>query len=172
MAIFARARDCTCPGTPHDEGDGVYLRPSLDMDGGLAAEHELYQASIRHPLPPNPTPEQAEEVARAMTLEVRPAWFRLFLTHGAEGWNLVNEQGPVPFSIDALRSDYAFARPVAEKADELYRDAILAPFLGPPPTHSRNGQTDGGTPRRPVKTPRRLRSSSPVTSVGSESWTA
>lgn len=172
MSVFARGRDCTCPGTPHDEGDGVYLRPSLTLAGGLAAEHALYDASRLYPLADNAPADEQERVVAQRTAYIRPTWFELFLRHGAEGWNLVSEDGPIPLDLDALLADYAFARPIAEAANDLYGEAVLAPLVGLQPKPSRNGRTGDGTHPSPARTPRRSKASSPDTSAGTASWTA
>jgi hypothetical protein len=35
--IPVRFRDCSCPGTPHPDGDVAELRPYLDFAGGAEA---------------------------------------------------------------------------------------------------------------------------------------
>lgn len=140
MLVPARVRDCACPGTPHaDDGDVVYLSPTISLDGGIAAEQDLVKA------------------AGDSDLLIR-SWVKTFLRYEAKGWNLVDEAGePVPFDLDALLADYALARPAADKAVDLYGDTVLNPLLERQQRgRSRTGPTTGttsATPRRTRKSP-------------------
>ena len=136
--IPVRVRDCACPDTPHAEGDEVYLLPTLPMEGGLAAEQDLFAA------------------AGDSNLLTR-LWLRTFVTHGAVGWNLTDADGkPVPFEVEAITADWALARPVANRASELYADTVMAPFLKEQAARSPTGPT-AATTSRPT---RRTRTSS------------
>lgn len=173
MSEFVRCRDCKCPGTPHEEeGDGVYLRPTLDLAGGLAAESALLTAARIIPLGSKPSAEEQERVTRERTDYLRPRWFDIFLRHGAVDWNLMAEDGPIPFDVDELIGDYTLARPAAEKANDLYAEAVLAPFQTPPPKHSRNGRTAGGIRPPSEPTPLPSRRSSRAASEGGQSSVA
>jgi hypothetical protein len=129
--IEVRVRDCACPGTPHpDEGDLVYLLPMLGLDGGILAEQQMLTA----------LPEGANAgLARR--------WLHTFVEYGAVGWNLIDEDGPVPFDVATLLADWRLARPVADRASDLYADAVMAPFQQASPKSSRTGQTRRGTSR-------------------------
>lgn len=129
----ARVRDCACPGTPHEEGDVVYLSPTISLDGGIAAEQDVANSK-----------GDSDLLIRL--------WVRTFLTHEAKGWNLVDENGPVPFDLDTLFADYALARPAADRAVELYGDTVLAPLLARLTKQSPTGQTTGTTSRTPKRT--------------------
>lgn len=132
--VFVRVRDCACPGTPHaDEGDGVFIAETLPAEGGIAAEQQMSDSA------------DVEDLTRR--------WLVTFVRYGATGWNLVDEEGDVPFSVDDLLADWALARPVAIRAGELYQAAVIAPFQPPPPTRSRAGRTRATTSRRPAPTP-------------------
>lgn len=132
--VPARVRDCACPGTPHDDGDVVYLSPTLTLDAGIAAEQDL-------------------AASEGDTDKLIRLWVKTFLTHEAKGWNLVDEEGaPVPFDIDALLSDYALARPAADKAVDMYGDTVLTPLLARLGRHSPTGQTQVTTSRTRSRT--------------------
>jgi hypothetical protein len=134
MEPFAtRVRDCACPGTPHEEGDVVYLNPTLSLDGGIAAEQDIVKA------------------AGDSDLLVR-SWVKTFLTHEAIGWNLVDEDGPRPFSVDDLLADYALARPAADAAVDRYGDTVLGPLLARLAGRSPTGRTTGTTSRTRPRT--------------------
>jgi hypothetical protein len=167
MSDGVRVRDCSCPGNPHEDGDEIYLRPTLDLEGGLAAEAALLDAARLFPMPAGIGDVDDKLIARNPAIGkiitdrtnfLRPKWFDLFLRHGAVGWNLLDEEGnAIPFDIEALLADYSMARMAAEEANDRYSGAVLAPFQSPPPKHSRNGRTAGGTPRtsRPTRSPSR-----------------
>ncbi len=151
--IRVKARDCACPGTPHgEEGDVVLLLPRPSLACGLAAQADIVAAA-----------------GDGTVLAQR--WLVTYLRHGAVGWNLVDEAGKdVPFDVDALLADYAFALPVANRADELYSDAILDPLRSRLDGLSRNGRTAASTsPRRQSTRTRRARSSRATSAASSRS---
>lgn len=129
--IPVRVRDCACPDTPHaDEGDLVYLLPRLPLDGGITAEQQLREFN-----------GDASAMLRA--------WTDTFVRFGAKGWNLLDADGdPVPFDVDVIIADWAVARPVADKASDLYSESVMAPFRKPPQTRSPTGRTGPTTSRR------------------------
>lgn len=120
--VPVRVRDCACPHTPHPDGDVVLLRPTLSLRGGIKAQQD-----IRSSIGADGLVVQDELVAR---------WMETFVREGATGWNLLDEAGrPVPFDIAALLADFELAGPVADKADDLYGQAVLRPLgLGSPTT--------------------------------------
>ena len=133
--VPVRVRDCACPDTPHADGDLIYLLPTLPMEGGIAAEQDLFAAD-----------GEASDLSRR--------WLRTFVTHGAVGWNLTDaEGGPVPFDVAAITGDWALARPVANRASELYADTVMAPFLPAPDARSPSGRTAPTTSHRQRRTP-------------------
>lgn len=148
--VPVRVRDCSCPATPHEDGDLVYLLPSLSLEGGAAAEFDLMQ-----------TQEITDEQRRTFALLAR--WTATFVRYGAVAWNFltVDERGrhePVPFDAEILVADYRISRLVAGKANELYSEAVTAPLLeaaaaanpSPPKKPSRRGQTGRSTSPRPA----------------------
>lgn len=130
MSEFVRFRDCACPDTPHaEEGDGVYLPPTLPAQAGIAAEMVI-----------GSTRDDAEVTQR---------WLVAFVRYAPTGWNVVDAAGKtLPYDADLLVSDWTLARPVAIRAGELYADAVMAPFLQGPPRRSPTGRTRATTSRR------------------------
>ena len=130
MLVRVRIRDCACPDTPHaEEGDAVFLSPTLPAEGGIAAEQDMTESGGD---------------ANALTRR----WLMTFVRYGAKDWNL-----PEPFDVDTLLADWAIARPVAIAAGELYQASVMAPFQTAPPRPSRTGRTTATTSRRNSPTP-------------------
>lgn len=165
--VEVRVGDCACPDTPH-EGDVVYLLPKLGLEGGTAAEFDLLFS------------REIEDAARS-TLVLLARWTVTFVRYGAVGWNRVrlDERGrpePEPFDVEALIADYAAARLIAERANELYSEAVMRPLFEaarasePSPNRaqrrSRTGRTGGSTSRRPASIRSRPESSSQDASAG------
>lgn len=111
--VPVRIGDCECPGTPHSDGDYAYLRPRLTAEGGAAA----YQAVINN---------ASDNEWLAGTLG------RIFLRDGIVRWDLQDDSGK-PISVDAALGgavDWADTLlPIADKANELYAESVLRPFL-------------------------------------------
>lgn len=121
MTEFVRVRDCACPESPHaEEGDGVYLLPTLSAEGGIAAEQDMSTAA-----------GDADKLTRL--------WLITFVRYGVAGANYE------PFTVDDLLADWALARPVALRAGELYQASVIAPFQTEPPKRSRTGRTPATT---------------------------
>lgn len=122
-----RFRSCTCPGTPHDgrdgadDGDIVVMRPFLDFAAGSEALRKIIESD--------------GEVNRVAEL-VGPVYVR----EGPESWNVVDERGPVPLDTASILVNYSWSYPIAEKGDDLYSQAVLAPLL------ERTNGTSGSTP--------------------------
>lgn len=163
--IPVRVRDCACPDTPHaEEGDVVYLLPKIGLEGGRAAELDLVAI------------QELPEDRRSGALMAR--WGATFVLYGAKGWNWVEEHTdpkgrtsirPVPFDVNVLLSDYRIGREVAEKANDLYAEAVMAPLVAAarPPKPSPNGSTDGSTSPGRTSTGSPRKRSSRATSAGS-----
>lgn len=134
---------CGCPSTPHADGDEVYLLPRLTLKGGAAAE-----AALRAALDAGGDPKGIE----ASLGEV-------YIRHQVAGWNLTGDDGaPLPWSPDLLLSDWSACRPVLDKADGLYSEALLAPLVATVSTSSQGGQTAPSTsPRTRSASTRRKR---------------
>jgi hypothetical protein len=146
--VEVRLDGCYCPNKPH-EADIVYLRPSLSMAGGMAA-----QAAIQ------------EGVSDQFLLQELLA--RVWIRHGVVGWNLVDEDGNnLPLNPDNVIEALPYGkggRLVAERADDLYAEEILAPLVARFGTISRSGRTNGSTSTlKPSIRKRRSRSSTATT---------
>ena len=89
-------------------------------------------------------------------------WVVTFVKYGARDWNLHKDGEDIPFSSDALLQDYALARPVADKAADLYSEEVLRPFQNRLQERSPTGRTAATT----SKAPRRTRSQSKPSSQG------
>ena len=151
-----RVRDCECPNKPHNgEGDWVALAPTLSLEGGLAAEQDLRDAN-----------SILDENERGASIQRR--WIITFVKYGAKAWNFVDENGEErPFDIAELLNDYAIARPVADKASDLYADSVLRPFLTRLATRSPTGRTAGTTSKAQRRTRTQSKPSSPDTTADS-----
>ena len=116
--------ECPCPNRPHAEGDTVSLRPKLDLAGGTAVQ-SLFSGYLQ---------ASAEE-------EQVPNWQKLaglmtegYLLNGIMAWTLVDEQGAaLPLNDRNIRAalfdDFAVSKPIADVADGLYYEAVLAPLV-------------------------------------------
>lgn len=127
---------CPCPGTPHADGDIVYLAPVLSTPGGMAAS-----AAIREGL--------TDQVLLAEKLG------GIWLRHGIRTWTFLDAEGdPVPVSTDAADDLLPWGkggRLVADKADELYAQDVLAPFMEAVKQAKRSQR--GPTPKTASSTP-------------------
>jgi hypothetical protein len=141
-SIPVRVREC--PDGSHPDGDVVYLRPKLDLEGGIAARQDV--DAVRS------TNEDLD------TFLIR-RWMVTFCKYGATGWNLHDKDKtePWPFDVDVLLADHDLAYPVADKADDLYRESVMRPLLarlsptspdGETATSTSRPMTSTGTPRR------------------------
>jgi len=140
--ISVRFRDCSCPGTPHPEGDIAELRPYLDYPGGAEALAAI--ASL-----------EGDMVRMAEVLGP------VFIRRGVVSWNLLDDDGePVPVTREALEGlRWEDAYELADKADDLYGGQVLAPLVKRASTPSKGGRTNGSTPPRRKSSPRRPRPS-------------
>lgn len=132
---------CQCPSGPHRQ-DEVYLLPRLSFDGGADAESVVREWA-------------GKSDVHAFTI----ALSRSYLRQQVAGWNLVDADGaPVPYSADALLSDFDTARAVADAADELYSERLLAPLVAAVSKSSPGGATAPSTSARtPSASTRRKR---------------
>jgi hypothetical protein len=146
--VEVRLDGCYCPGTPHD-ADVVYLRPSLSMAGGMAAQAAIQEGA------------SDQFVLQELLAQV---WIR----HGVISWNLVDEGGPLPLTPDNVVAALPYGkggRLVAERADALYAEDILAPLRERLASISRSGRTNGST-STPRPSTRRRRSPSSTATTG------
>ena len=105
---------CECPGAPHGDGDVVYLAPALSAPGGMAAYGAIVDASDD-------------------AVKLQELLWRVYRDHGITSWNLLDEDGePVPMTTQNIAIALPYGkggRLVADKADELYNEDVLTPFL-------------------------------------------
>ena len=155
-----RFRDCSCPGTPHDgqdgadDGDYVTMRPALSFAAGAEALR-MMAAALVVVAPTGGGPNGKEPIvdnSRADEM-VGPVYVR----HGVESWNVVDEDGPVPVDTDAILSDYSWSYPIAAAGDDLYSGAVLAPLLRRTNASSGSGPTAQST-RQPSRSSGKARS--------------
>lgn len=118
-------RECACPGTPH-VSDVVYLRPVLGFRAGAEALRKMG--------------ESGGDVNLIAEL-VGPTYIR----EGVTGWNVEDENGPVPLDIEAILGNYTWAYPIADRADDIYSEAVLAPLLKRMGALSGNGRIVAST---------------------------
>jgi hypothetical protein len=142
---------CGCPNAPHADGDIVYLAPELSMPGGMAAQSAISEG-ITDPL-------RLQEL-------LAEVWVR----HGVIDWNLVDEDGDkLPLDAATIKAALPYGkggRLVAERADDLYAEAILAPLEERLRNSSRRGPTVVSSSTTPRSTRSRRRPSSTATSAG------
>ena len=161
--IKVRVRDCECPDKPHNgEGDWVLLAPTLSLEGGLAAERDLREAAAEIPVR-----DGDEAGARERWEAIQRRWLVTFVKYGAKGWNFHDHEGEMPFDRQVLLDDYGLAQPVADKAADLYSDAVLRPFVKRLAARSPTGPTRSTTSARRRRTPTPSESPSPDTSADS-----
>lgn len=119
---------CECAGQPH-ETDIVYLAPSLSMSGGMAAQGAIAKSEG--------DPVRLQEL-------LADIWVR----YGVTGWNLLDDKGqPIPLTADNIARALPYGkggRLVAERADDLYAEDILAPLVQRLETLSQRGLTPSG----------------------------
>jgi hypothetical protein len=133
--IEVRVRDCACPDVPHaDEGDLVYLHPTLSLLGGLAAQRD-WQASI--------TGEGDKRSLDGDALTDR--WMVTFVRFGFAGSNC-------GLTVDDVLADFTVAEPVADKASDLYQEAVLRPLGMSRSQTSPDGPTGDSTSAAPRRT--------------------
>lgn len=163
--VEVRVRDCACPGTPHPDGDVVYMTPTVGLELGMAAEMDMQSVGA--------IPDDRKVNA------LMAKWGVTYVLYGAVGWNFeqVDDRGrrePVPFDVNVLLADYLLGKPVADKGADLYGPTVMAPFLEAatkaskaqrtPP--SRAGLTSDSTSPSPVSIRRPPKSSSATRTAG------
>lgn len=152
--VIVRVRDCPT-GLHNGEGDWVALAPTLSLDAGFAAEQDIRDAATI-----------ADENERANAIQRR--LIVTFVRYGAKAWNFHDEAGEeLPFDVEAVLADYAIARPLAEKADALYQEALLSPFQGLLRKRSPTGPTTATTSKARRRTRAQSEPSSLDTSAAS-----
>jgi hypothetical protein len=136
---------CRCPGTPHEDGDTVSLRPKIDLSMGAAAW-------------------QAMEMATADPIDMQAAVSLVYLRYGIVAWSFVDEAGlPVPIRGADMERWLPWGdggKEVIEEADGLYGAELMRPFLrrlatlspiGPRPDSTSATKSSGRSPRSSSK---------------------
>lgn len=122
---------CECEGQPH-ETDLVYLAPALSMSGGMAAQGAIAASG-------------------GDTLRLQELLADIWVRHGVTGWNLLDDKGqPIPLTPDNIARALPYGkggRLVAERADDLYAEDILAPLVQRLEKLSQPGPTPSGRRR-------------------------
>lgn len=148
---------CTCPGTPHPDGDVVYLRDKMTLAGGsilsgIVADYIGTPLNVRPPV-------------STLIADLRVA----YVQQGVVGWNLSAEGADLALTPETLREqvidDYARGILVADRADDLYYAPVLAPLLErvgqlsqPTPTKKRTSATKSSASTAKKSNRSRLRS--------------
>jgi hypothetical protein len=136
---------CRCPGTPHVDGDTVYLAPKMTIPMGIAAWHVVRNATD------------------AADLEGRLA--NVYLHFGITGWTFVDRESPDvdprPVRWDPDKAEDLIEKylplweggfTVAQAADGLYGEAIFFPLASARDQlrkSSQTGPTADSTPAPP-----------------------
>lgn len=119
--VEVRVGACRCPGTPHTDGDIVYLYPELSMAGGIAAQVALAFGETAI--------EKTSGVAQAL------------VDHAVADWTFVDAKGAkVAINAATIRGALPWkrgGREVVEKATELFSDVVAVPLV----PKSRKGKT-------------------------------
>jgi hypothetical protein len=141
---------CPCEGTPHEDGDVVYLYPELSVSAGVRARSFFANGAIGD-IP-------MDEV------EVRIA--ELWLEIGVADWTFVYDDGsPIPVTHENIVRALPYAkggREVADKADDLYVESVTSPLVKRLSELSQRGPTPSGRSQtsRPTTSTKRRRSPS------------
>lgn len=150
---FIPVRVRECPDGTHPDGDVVFLRPTLSLTGGIAAQNDFLACRVAGPR----DQKTGNETWTIDGAALSPRWYETFTRYGAAGWTLHDPDGPEwPFDVDRLLADFSLAFPVADRADDLYRQAVMAPLGLAPSATSRSGGTGTSTsqPTTPTRSPR------------------
>jgi hypothetical protein len=104
---------------PVRDGQTVGLLPKLTLAGGIELQQRFRSLLQMDPRPSHP------EITGLLTED--------YLLVGVAEWSLSDDMGPIPVSRENiaryLLSDFELAQPVANAADELYYEPVLAPLV-------------------------------------------
>ena len=143
---------CICPpleGKPRHETDTIELRERLGFRESLAAQNAVYLLKGEDP------DANAADVLAVLTEQ--------YLLAGIEKWSVVGVDGkPIAPTKPAIRelllTNMEVALQVAEVADDLYREAVLAPLvarasISSPDTPTDESTSPTSTSPEPIQTP-------------------
>lgn len=131
---------CICPakpdGEPRHTTDSVELLPKLGFRAADSIKNSLAVMYV--------------EDAEAGMAEILSVLREGYVLHGISSWTLVDDKGePVPVTRGAVRSliltDPDVAGTIADAADDLYQEAVMAPLVRLASTSSPPSQTEAST---------------------------
>lgn len=147
---------CPCEGTPHPDGDIVYLHAELSAPAGIRAR-SFFAAAMTGSLEPVDVEERIAE---------------LWLSIGVSRWTFLTDDGkPIPVTPENVVRALPYGkggREVADMADDLYVASVTAPLLAKLQALSPPGRTPSSRPATPAKTtsPRKPRKPSSTATTG------
>jgi hypothetical protein len=125
---------CPCEGTPHPDGDIVYLYPELSAPAGIRARAFFQQGMT----------------GQVHTVDLEEAIATLWLSMCVADWTFLFDDGsPIPVTPENVVRALPYAkggRQVADKADDLYVDSVTAPLLEALERLSKPGRTASSRP--------------------------
>lgn len=168
-SLVAVAVACPCLGTPHSDGDSVFLAPHLSLRGGLVAEATMVRVWTKLKMA-GAVPEPTEA-----SLAVEASLRDVYLLDGVKDWTFTDESGDkLAVTEDTIRdlllSNFSLGRVVADEADRLYTPSVLDPLLArllrsSPASPRRASTSTSATTPSSGKRPRPLRPSSTSTTA-------
>lgn len=124
---------CPCPGTPHKDGDTVYLYPKLAFVDGVVVLRAVGVA----------------KEAGAGDEELSAVLLNGYLERGLAKWTFTDANGPVPLNRDTVRAFTAGnlleAIGIANHAETLYSAALIGPLATGASTSSTSTPTPTST---------------------------
>lgn len=140
---------CPCPGTPHPDGDTVYLRSKLGLRAGATLQNLVIVARNRHIASVEegaPVPDMTPLAEAELTAELTEGYILM----GVVDWTFTDPDGrKVPVHADTIRAllleDFGMASAVADRADELYMPAVIGPLVKAAEPSSQDITTDEST---------------------------
>lgn len=138
---------CPCLGTPHPDGDIVYLYPELSVPAGIRARAWFVEAM--------------QGTTDTVTLQEQIAG--LWLSVAVARWTFLFDDGqPIPLTPENVLRALPYGkggRLVADKADDLYVDSVVTPLAQGLDALSQRGPTTNGrrATSRPMTSTRKPR---------------
>jgi hypothetical protein len=142
---------CPCEGTPHPDGDIVYLPAELSASAGMAVRGLMVEGLMG----------MAADLLQERLGEL---WLKVAIA----SWTFLDDDGePIPLTAENIVRALPYAkggRLVADKADDLYAGSVVDPLVAQLAKLSPTGPTSRRTsPTRSGTTKRRSRSSTTST---------
>lgn len=134
---------CPCEGTPHPDGDIVYLRPDLEPLQGVRAK-SIVAGWLEGRVDP-------------VTVNVELA--ALWLDIGVAEWTFLDDKGrPIEITSENIVRALPYSRggrQVADAADDLYTPMVIDPLVAKITELSNDGSTPGPSQTSPNRATRR-----------------